>query len=98
MKDKTKELRKALNELLTSGIEAVITGLDYNPKDAKKEINKAAAKLSKKLSKKHKVTKVEIAEANTAPKETPTKKATAPVKKTEAPAKAKKAAVKELVK
>ncbi|WP_214225488.1 hypothetical protein [Pedobacter sp. B4-66] len=92
MKDKTKELRKALNAQLTSGIEAVITGLDYNPKDAKKEINKAVAKLAKKLSKKHKVTKAETAEASVEPKETaaPAKKATAPVKKTEAQLKLKK--------
>jgi len=93
MKDKTKELRKALNAQLTSGIEAVITGLDYNPKDAKKEINKAAAKLAKKLSKKHKVTKAGITEASVEPKET-----TTPVKKAIAPVKAKKATAKELAK
>lgn len=93
MKDKTKELRKALNTHLITGIEAVITGLDYNAKDAKKEIHKAAAKLAKKLSKKHKATKVDVTEASAAPKETAT-----PAKKTEAPAKAKKAAAKELVK
>lgn len=79
MKDKTKELRKALNAQLTSGIEAVIIGLDYKPKDAKKEINKAATKLAKKLSKKHKVTKVDITEASVELKEptTPARKATA---------------------
>jgi hypothetical protein len=93
MKDKTKELRKALNAQLTSGIEAVITGLDYNPKDAKKEINKAAAKLAKKLSKKHKVTKADIIEASVESKETAT-----PAKKATAPIKAKKAAAKELAK
>jgi len=93
MKDKTKELRKALNAQLTTGIEAVITGLDYNPKDAKKEIHKAAAKLAKKLSKKHKVTKAETTEASAVPKETAT-----PTKKTAAPTKAKKVAAKELAK
>lgn len=93
MKDKTKELRKALNAQLTSGIEAVITGLDYNPKDAKKDINKAAAKLAKKLSKKHTVTKADITEASVEPKgaATPAKKATTPIK-------AKKVAAKELAK
>lgn len=88
IKSAIKELRKSLNTQITSGIEAVVTGLDYNPKDAKKEINKAAAKLAKKLSKKLKVSSSDLIEASAV-----TKKAEAPVKEATASSKAKKVAV-----
>jgi len=90
IKSAIKELRKSLNIQIATGIEAVVTGLDYNPKDAKKEINKAAAKLAKKLSKKLKVSSSDLIEASTV-----TKKAEAPVKEAAATAKVKKVATKE---